>query len=374
MPSPDVTPYIDLRIFDKDPQDIFEAAQLDLATNLPAWVPREGNTEVLLLESMALEVAEGVFAVNRLPSGIVEALLKLFGIVRDSGAPPVASLRFDMIDSAGYTIPAGVSARLDLPGGVPSVIYTTNVDLVIPPASSFGLVDATGDRFTDDANGIASGTALTFLDSIIAVNTVKFDSMTTNGRDPESTTDYFTRATTRFARLSDTLVVPLDFELYALEQPNVHRAKAFDNWDGSGGAPGDDPGHITVAVYGNNADLSGGEKTDLDNAMEAIAEANLSIHVIDPVITVQNVTAQVKAKTGYVLADVQTAAVAAVNAYLDPMSWDWSSTIRRFELVSLLDQVAGVDYVDTLTTPATDISLSGIATLADAGTVSITVI
>lgn len=374
MPSPDVTPYIDLRVYDKDPQDIFDAAKLDLQTNLPEWVPREGNTEVLLLEAMALEVSESVFAVNRLPSGVFEVLLQLLGITRDVGTPQVIDMRFDMAGTAGYVIPAGVSARLTLPGGLPPIVFTTTAELTIDPGDSFGVVSATGDRYTADGNSTAAGTALEFMDSIISVETVKLNSTTTNGRDPETDQDYFTRGTTRLSRLSDTLVVPSDFQTYCLEQANVERAMAFDNWDGSGGAPGDDPGHITVAVYGNGAVLTTDEKNALDAAMEAICMANLSVHVIDPVITTQAVTAQVKAKSGYVLADVQAAVVAALQAYLNPATWPWSSTIRRFELVSVMDQVPGVDYVDTITTPATDVNLSGTATLASAGTMTITVV
>lgn len=373
MPSPDVTPYLDLSLFDKDPQDIYDAAVLELATNLPAWVPREGNIEVLILEALSLEVAESIFAINRLPSGIMEVLLRLFGITRDSGAAPVASLEFTMVDDTGYTIPAGTQARLALPGGLSPVIFTTSMDLVIAPLSTTGTVDAVGDRFTDDANGTAAATALDLLDSVVAVDSVVFDSMTTNGRDPESTQDYFSRAVTRFSRLTDTLVLPTDFSAYALEQPGVERAQAFDNWDGSGGSPGDDPGHITVAVYGDGAVLTGGEKTALEAAMEEICEANLDVHIIDPTITTQAVTATLKAKTGYVLADVQTAVEDALTAYLDPMTWPWSDTIRFYELISVMDQVAGVDYVVSLTVPAADVPLSGIATLADAGVLTITV-
>lgn len=374
MPSPDITPYLDLRLFDKDPQEIFDAAVLELQTNLPSWVPREGNVEVLLLEALGLEVSESIFAINRLPAGVVEILLQLFGITRDNGAAPIAVLEFTMVDTAGYTIPTGTSARLALPGGLTPIIFTTTMDLVIPAASSSGTVNATGDRFTDDANGTAAATPLELLDSIIAVDSVTFDSMNTNGRDPESTQDYFSRAVTRFARLTDTLVLPADFSNYALENPAIYRATALDNWDGSGGAPGDDPGHITVAVYGNNATVSGGEKTALEADMEIRCEANLDVHIIDPTITPIDVTVQAKALSGYVLADVQTAIENALNEYLDPMNWPWSDTVRRFELVSLIDQVAGVDYVDTLTTPAADVPLSGHATLVEPGTISVTVI
>lgn len=291
MPSPDARAYIDLTILDKDPQTLYEDAETQLQTELPEWVPREGNTEVLLLEAMAAQVAEAVYAINRLPDGIMEALLLLFGIERDSGTPPVANIQFTVVNSLGYTIPAGSEVRLDLSGGLEPILFTTNIDLVIPNGSTTGSVLATGDRFTADANNIPANTALEVLESIIYIESAKLVSITTGGTDPEDDAEYFSRGASRFSRLSETLVLPKHFTAYVLENPSVARATTLDNWDGSGGAPGDDPGHVTVAVYGNGTTLSTGVKNALQAEMEALATVNLQVHVIDPTITNIAVTA-----------------------------------------------------------------------------------
>lgn len=372
MPSPDATPYVDLTVYDKDEQDLYEDAELRLSTALPTWVPREGNTEVLLMETLAAQVAEGVYTINRLPSGIMEALLLLFGVERDSGSPPVATLTFTMVNTLGYTIAAGTEARLDLPGGLEPIVFTTTTDLVIAPGNSSGTVSATGDRFTDDANNIAANTALELLDSIIYVNSVVLTAITTGGSEPEDDDAYFTRGATRFSRLSDTLVLPRHFTAYALENASVIRATTLDNWDGSGGAPGDDPGHVTVAVYGNGTTLSGPVKTALQTEMENLALTNLVVHVIDPTVTTVDVTATVRALPGYTQAEVQASVVAALNAYLDPVAWEWGTTVYRNELITLISNVEGVDRTESLTTPASDTALTGYATLVDAGTITIT--
>jgi uncharacterized phage protein gp47/JayE len=373
MPSPDATPYIDLRIYDRDPQDVIDAALLQLQTHLPLWVPREGNIEMLLLEALGLQASETVYAINRLPDGIMEALLGLFGVARDSGAPPVADLTFTVVNTIGYTISAGTEARLTLSGGLDPIVFTTTTDLVIAPGQTTGTVSATGDRFTDDANNIAANTPLEMLDSIIFIDAVELDTITTAGREPEDDTEYFTRGATRFSRLSDTLILPRHFSAYALENVDVERATTLDNWDGSGGVPGDDPGHVTIAVYGNGVMLSAPAKAALQAEMEALAAVNLQVHVVDPTITAVNVTAALKAKAGYDPTEVDTAVTAALNEYLDPQTWPWAGTVRRFELASVMDQVEGVDYVDTITTPASDTALTGNAPLADAGTINITV-
>lgn len=373
MPSPDATPYIDLTIYDKDEQSLYEDAELRLQTLLPDWVPREGNIEVMLLSMMAAQVAETVYTINRLPNGMMEALLMLFGIERSSGTPPVADLVFTMTNTTGYTIPAGTDARLQLVGGLEPVVFTTDVELVIPPGSSVGTVAATGDRFTSDANNVVSGTSLELLDSLVYVENVELDSVTTGGSDPEDDEAYFTRGATRFSRLSDTLVVPRHFTAYALEYPTVYRATTLDNWNGSTGAPGDHPGHVTVAVYGNGAAVTGPNKTALQAAMDALAVTNLQVHVIDPTITNVNITTTVKALPGYLAATVQANVVAALENYLSPATWQWGTTVWKNELITVISTAEGVDYCVSLTVPAGDTSLTGYATLVDAGTLSVTV-
>lgn len=373
MPSPDITPYVDLSIYDKDPQDLYDDAVAELAISLPEWIPREGNIEVLLLESLAMEVAESVFTLNRLPAGIVEVLLRLFDIERDNGSAPVMTLQFTMIDTLGHTIPVGTQARLTLPGGLLPVVFTTDTELTITAGSDTGTVTATGDRFTDEANGITVGTDLELLDAIISVSLVEISALTTGGTNPETDDDYFTRAVARFSRLNDTLVLPDHFEAYALEDPRFHLAFAIDNWDSVSGTPGSDGGHITVAVYGNDAFNTSDEKNELEAAMEAIALANLDIHIIDPTIDTQDVTTTVQALPGFDAATVTASITTALEDYLDPMTWDWGGTVRRFELIALIDRVEGVDYVSTMTTPAADVTLTGNAPLVDAGTLNITV-
>lgn len=374
MASPDVSPYVDLTVYDKSVQDVYDDGALDLQTKLPEWVPREGNTEVLLMSTLALQIAETIFSINRLPAGITEVLIKLFGITRDVGLQPVANLTFTVANDQGYTIPAGVRARLNLAGGLDPVIFTTNTELVIASGNTTGSVLATGDRYTDEANGTTSGTLLDYLESTFAVDSVEVTSISTDGRNPESDTDYFTRGTTRFTRLSDTLVLPKDFVAYALEDVTFQRALGIDNWDANiANTPGTIGGHVTVAVYGLNRLNTSNEKTALATEMGDLALANLVVHVIDPDITSVDVTTTVVALAGYDAATVTANITAALTDYLSPMTWEWGQTVRKNELIALVSNVAGVDYVDTMTVPASDVTLTGYAPLAQVGTLSITV-
>lgn len=373
MSSPDVTQFFDLRVNDKDPQDVFNVAIDSLKQVLPDWVPRETNTEVLLLESMATQIAELIFAINRLPDGVVEVLLQLFGIVRSNGVAPTASVTFHMINTAGYTIAAGTTLRLNLPGDVEPIIFTTDVELIITAGNSTGVVSATGDRFTTDANGVASATVLDLIDSILAVDFVDLAADITSGVDPEDDTTYFNRAMTRLTRLNDTLVLPRHFSARALEQSYIGRAIAIDNWDGTGATPGTVAGHITVAVYGPNRSSTSGEKSTLLAILEDESLAQLAVHVVDPDINSVNVTVQVLGLPGYDTATIVAALTADLSSYLSPMTWNGGGTIYYTEIVTLISNATGVDRIITLTTPNANVVMTGNAPLPNVGTLTITV-
>jgi uncharacterized phage protein gp47/JayE len=371
MPSPDLRRYTDLVLYDRDPIDLVDRAKLDAAVKLPGWVPREGNTELVLIQAMALEVAELVFAVNRLPGAVVEVLLRIYGIIRSLGTPPEADLGIVLSDDLGHELPAGTRFRLDTAGG-DSVVFATDAGVVVPPASTTATVPATGETNTEAANGTAELTELTLVDPVPFLESAHLVTVPSGGTGPESDAEWRDRAVEVFSKLVSTLVLPSHFTSEALAaNPDVYRATTIDNWNVGAAANG----HVTVAVLGEGGlTLSAGRKTEIEADLEAKSLANLDVHVIDPTITAVDVTVTVKRLPGYADGTVDANINAALGAYLSPDSWGWSGTVRRFELVAIIDAAEGVDYVDTLTAPAADVPLSGVAPLADLGTVIVTVL
>lgn len=375
MPSPDATPYVDLRLFDKDAQDVFEGALVNLQAYLPDWEPREGHTEVMLLESLALEVAESVFAINRLPGTILEVLMRLYGVDRDAGAPPTTTILFIASDDAGHTIPAGTRVALTVAGEEDPVVFATTAAVVIADGATTAVVAAVGDRNTDAVNGVAAGAPVDVVDAVVFVERAELASPPTGGTVEEDDETWFSRGVARFSRLVETLVLPRHFAAAALERPEVSRAFAVDNYDpNQAGSPGDHAGHITLSVYGDGGVLTADAKEIIRAAFDLQAQANLAVHVVDPTVSVVDVTAVLVAEVGYATADVEAAAVEALDAYLSPEQWPWSATVYRNELIALLDGVEGVARVDSITTPAADFTLAGVAPLADLGVATITVV
>jgi hypothetical protein len=371
MASVDATPFTDLTIFDRSADDVREMALVEAETQLPEWTRRAGTNEMAILGAMALEVAEAIYAINRVPSSVMEGLLTLFDLERDAGLEAVTSVTFTLADGAGYTVPAGTRVRLDTASG--PVVFTTDADLVIAPGLTTGTVAATASAVGSTPNGTLAGTAVTTIDPVFFVESAVLGAAVSLGRDPEDVVDWFERGAQRLTRLTDALVLPAHFEAAALEDANVARVLAIDLYDGTGGPPYTDTGHITVVVRGASGNLSAGQKTALETTLETDALASLDVHVIDPTITTVPVTVTVKAKAGYVAADVQADVEDAIDGYLDPATWPWAATVRRTELIPLIDGVAGVDYVDTLTAPAVDVPLTGDGPLADAGVITVTV-
>jgi uncharacterized phage protein gp47/JayE len=374
--SPDFTQFVDLTLYDKTAEDIYEAALQTLQSRIPDWTPTATNIEAVLLEALAVEVGETVFTLNRIPESMVRVLLSLYGVELDPGQPPTVDLRFTAQDTDGYVIPAGTEVALLMSDGEYMAFFTDSA-LTIPAASLTRTVAATATVNTNVANGIAIGTSVELVDAVVGVESVETATVVTGGTLPESIASWTTRGVQRLRRLVDTLVIPQHFIQASLEEPNVVRANAIDNYDPGAyipGDPGDHPGNITVVVYGDGAPLSTLEKSELQDSLEQRASANLIVHVIDPTITSINVTTTISVNPTAVEADVIDAVEARLTEYLSPNTWPWAGTVRVNELISVIDQVPGVAYVGAVTVPASDITLGVGESLVDVGTLTITAV
>lgn len=375
MANPDLREYVDLTLFDVDPQDAFDDMVETATETLPDWVPAEGQTEVVLAELTALKVAEQRFAINRLPNGVAAALFGLLGVDLDPGVPPTATLRITIAGPGGVTIPAGTRVSLDVPGREDPLVLATDTGLVFALGESERTVQATATESTDVANGLPAGTAAEVLDRVLYVETVTLDEID-GGRDPETDTAWRTRAVQRLARLTETLVIPEHFTAAALERADVGRASTLDLYDpDAGGAPGDHAGHVTVALLGADGELLDEPTRDeIAAELQVRAGAHLAVHTIDATVTAVDVTVTVVRTDDTTDAIAEQAVLDALDALLDPLAWPFTSTVRRNMLLSVLGGLDPIAYVDTLDVPAADLDLPGVAPLTTVGVVDVTVL
>lgn len=371
--TPDLTQYIDLRPYDKDPTDILASAVEELKSRMPEWQPREDNTEVMLMQALALEVAEAVFAINRLPSSIITGLLKLYGIDRDQGAFAKTQAEFTVTNAMGYNIPKNTRLLLPATQGFGTAVFETTHALVIPPGYTRGSIPIEATTVTDAVNGVPAGARLEVLDNAYYIESVFTTHEVTGGRLEETDQEWFNRGVQRFGRLTDTLVVPRHFELAALERPEVKRARALDNYnaDAGSGAIGDHPGHLTLALYGDSSPLLAEEKLAVLDSFAQRKYAGLILHTVDPVITTVDVNMIVKPNPGYTNARVVDAVSEAMRNWLNTDNWQWKGTVYVNEIIGLVSELPEVDYVTQLIEPAADLLLYGAAPLAKLGSIAV---
>ena len=367
--SPDLSPIVDLTLADVDPGDLLDIALVAAGTAMPGLVIREGFTEAAILEAQAAMDAELAFRVNRLPASLMEGLTNLNGVVRDPGAPATTTVLFTAADTAGHIIPAGTSVALPVGNDdSDAVIFTTDTQGQIFPGNTQTVVAATANVVGTTGNGYAVLTPLALLDGLSFIDSAQTGSVITGGRAPETDEAFYTRGAQSQAALSSALVVPAQFLATALLQPYVYRCLVLDNTSWSSttgiGTVGATPGAVTVVCAGpDGLPLSAPNTALLQALLQSKAASFLTVAVGVPnYSTPLGVAGTVHLLPGYLIADVQTAIEAAVLAYLSPLSWPWSSTVRYNELVALVSNVPGVDYVISIS-PSSDLTLPGAAPL-----------
>lgn len=119
--------------------------------------------------------------------------------------------------------------------------------------------------------------------------------------------------------------------------------------------------------------ISSPDRADITADLEALAVANLIVHVVAPTVVTVDVAVTVRRYADTPAVTVEAAVEAAVTAALDVNVWPFGQNVYRNEIVSLVDAVAGVDLVVTVADPAADVPVDA-GELAKAGTVTVTVL
>lgn len=365
MPADLSLSYLGLPLDDRDPQGLFDAALERFQSLAPEARLRNGSIETMLLEAWSTAAADVIYALNRVPATVVESILALYGIPRLTGATATGQVTVVLDGSRTVSVPAGVQFRDPATGLVVQVSTTTTVtgsSIVLPVVA-----EASGSEYND----LTTGTALDIVDDIPYSISASVTTALTGGSGAESDADFFDRASARFARVTSSLVIPEHFVAYALEDGRPLRVTAVDLFQ-PGGTAGSDIGHITVYVWGRGAALSAPVREDLREQMQAISSAAVTVHVADAGIVTQPIAVTVKALAGFTPSAVQAAVQAALAARFDPAVWPWGRDILTTEIIEAAAGAAGVDYVETVATPAANVALSA-SQLAQAGTITVTV-
>jgi hypothetical protein len=377
--------YTELLPIDATPAAIEEGIYDYIQTKWAEWEPADGNLEVWIVKALALRLSE----LNETAVDVADEIFATYGAMRNipryAAAPAVAESTWTMIDSTGYTIAAGTQVAVPVSGNE-SIAFEVAAEVVVPPSSTTATVSLVALESGTAANGLSGNPTL--IDALVFVNTITLTGPTANGVDEEELGAYLDRLKERLEISTETPIIPRDFEILARTYfPFVSRAVARDGFDPSDDSE-DNERMIALAVMDSAGEpLTAPQKTQVEDFLQSKREVNFVVNVIDANYTTIDVTYTFTALAGYDSAAVRTQVNAALTTYLSPAEWgrvpgygmnasDFvrQPTVRYFEIISLIDRVPGVDYVNSVTinkdgdTPGTaDLTLTGAVPLTRPG-------
>jgi len=118
---------------------------------------------------------------------------------------------------------------------------------------------------------------------------------------------------------------------------------------GTASAGLDNPGNVTVFAYGLNTYLTDTEKNTLLLDVSDKSVAGLTFTIRDPELLTLEITASIIIDPSYDQATMESSIESALVSYLSPTNFPYSDNrIRKTRLVSLISNIPGVVYLESL--------------------------
>lgn len=373
MPA-DFSPYVNMRIYDKQPSEIYLNAVEIAQMNLPQFELRVGTIEDSIFQAMAYMTALSVGHINALPNRLMEGVLAMMGLSRRNGSNATVTVDVELLTYNGTTIPTGttfvhetsifgevITTYYQVDGAVTidDVIQDPEADPATPlPTASVRLMAID----TGTVPTITVGDSLTILNLNTQVNSVTAQSDFIQGDEPEDDGEYLSRGVTYLASLSEALVGSNQIEKYiASTYPEVKRVKVYDLTDGElddSVTGAEVPGYATAYVYGNSASLNILQKVAIQRDIVDKSIAGLNIKVLGSRIVYPQVSASVAIENSMSITTASTSIATALKDYVNPLYFPYTEPeIRKNGLIGLLSKLPSVLYVSGMELTAADMTL-----------------
>ena len=235
--------YIDIPIV-ADTDVLIQQALVSIGQNIPGWVPREGNLEVLLIEQFAAMVAEAANVASNVPASIFQYFGSLVGINPNTGTTASIQTTWTLASNApsgGYQIPAGTVAGFFY-NGAAYQFQTTQDETVASGTDTLSITMqavAAGSVYNiqnlTNFNPLSTYLQLQAQDanvlSILVTATYATDTSLSYGEDPEATDVFLNRLTAELQLLAPRPITPSDYALFSQNVAGIYRAQAFDGFN-----------------------------------------------------------------------------------------------------------------------------------------------
>ena len=361
MPA-DFSPYINLRLYDKQPGDIYSNAIEVAQMTIPDFNLRTGTVEDAMFQAMAYMTSIATTHINALPNRLMEGMLSFMGVERNVGDRATVSVAVTLLTLDGASIPAGtIFAHETLVfDEVVVTYYETSVAYEIPasetnsPSVQTILIVARDEGIVPE---VSSGDEFKYIQFSSLIGTIIASSDFIQGTDPENDSEYLSRGATYLQSLSENFVTAEQIERYIISTyASVSRCIVYDltNAEGDitrGGA--NVPGYVAIFVYGQNRSLGVLEQQAILRDVVSKSHAGLSIFIKPITLISPTMAITVHANSSYVLDSIESYIRASLQSYLDPVTFPKLEPLLRTDVLkTLVQSTPGVDYVDSLTLSA----------------------
>lgn len=223
----------------------------------PTWQARDADLATILMRAAAVIYTDAA----TLATQMGEEAFRFFGRSL-AGIPPVddaaaiGQVTITVVDTSGYTIPAGVQISGRTPTG-DTVSFATIAPLTIVPASDTVVADVEAQIAGTGGNSV-SGVG-EFEDYLDFLESATFVAPTHGGVDREDDDVYLDRLQEELELQSPAPILPNDFAILARRIAGVAAATAIDNYDGGQNeitriVAASDAGHFHIVVNGDTSD------------------------------------------------------------------------------------------------------------------------
>jgi len=370
----DFSPYVNMRIYDKQPSEVYLNAVEIAQMNIPQFQLRVGTIEDSIFQAMAYMTALSVGHINALPNRLMEGVLAMMGVQRTNGSNATVTVNVELLTYNGATIPSGTTFvhETSIFGEVITTYYqvdgAVNIedvtqDLEDEPATPLpSAIVRLMAMDTGTVPTITDGDSLTILNLNTQVNSVTAQDDFIQGEEPEDDGEYLARGVTFLSSLSEALVGPNQIEKYiASTYPEVKRVRVYDLTDGElddSVTAAEVPGYTTAYVYGNSASINILQKVAIQRDVVDKTIAGLSIKVLGSRIVYPQVNASVAIENSMSIVTASTSIATSLKDYLNPLYFPYSeTTIRKNGVIGLLSKLPSVLFVSGLELASDDMTV-----------------
>lgn len=374
------------------PQAMLEEAIAEMEAQIEGWNPALAEYELILFQTIVYRLA---LPFLQLASQVDAAIFNQWGqqivnVVPQEATKATVTSTWTAKDTAGYTIKAGTQVDIARSGDE-RVGFIVLADVEIPPGSTTttaGQVILEAIEPGLDGNGLEGEGIL--IDALIFVTGIAIIGASSGGTDAEDPQRYLGRLAETMQTFIEGVVRGRDVEIVARNVPGIGRATAIDNYNAVT-EEDEQEKTTTVAVTddeGEPALLTA--KEALEAKLEEKREVNYLFFVIDATYHETDVEAAIVPMQGFDKATVAASVKAAVEAFLSPAtrgqqppgdeaSWVNDTTLRYQDLVTVVNNVEGMDHYTTLkwrigvaAFGTADIALTGVAPLTRPDSIVVT--